>query len=69
MPAARMEDAESAANAFVDIEGLTCEDGPMGTCVPYGEDGLTSDGKGGAELWKAFPRELIPAPDGRACLR
>ena len=60
--AARLADKDSAAHAVAALAGQTCVDGPFGVCAPYAEDGLTSLGEGSPDLWKAFPREVIPAP-------
>lgn len=51
---ARMDEGASAADAVIDISGLTCEDGPFGTCVPYSDEGLTSEGSGPDSCWTGF---------------
>ncbi|MEM7307091.1 MAG: cytochrome c biogenesis protein CcdA [Planctomycetota bacterium] len=58
---ARFADEESAAGAFLDLDGLTCENGPMGTCVPYAEAGIEPSGPGSDALWTDFPTGLVPA--------
>jgi thiol:disulfide interchange protein DsbD len=58
--AAPLGAAKSAPEVTVDITGQTCEVGPMGTCVPYAEEGLASEGPGRPELWSALPSGLLP---------
>src|SRR5256885_1021261 len=45
------------------IDGLTCEKGEGGICVPYQEN-VASAGKGRDELFAKFPKDLnaTPAP-------